>query len=227
MPYSPLTSVVCLPLECYGCNWQCRYQRVHCVRDVLPEVFSEAIQVTLERPSNKPRVFVQGESLWSPNINQPKWQWFDRYLDINLVEIHPVGEVPAMNRAGSRNNPIDSDTPEELNAHAEKIFQRGDREEAKKVLVDLTGRWPTYAKALNNLGVIYRDEGSNQEAEEYFSRAFEVAPRDKNIVLNAGKMLISQKQYEIVKQLYRLFLENNPQAEEIREALEILEKTQA
>ena len=25
MPYSPLTSVVCLPLECYGCNWNCRY----------------------------------------------------------------------------------------------------------------------------------------------------------------------------------------------------------
>ena len=25
LPYSPLTSAVCLPLECYGCGWACRY----------------------------------------------------------------------------------------------------------------------------------------------------------------------------------------------------------
>jgi tetratricopeptide (TPR) repeat protein len=191
----------------------------------LPDVFAEAVQVTLDRPSNKPRVFVQGESLWSPNINQPKWQWFDRYLDINLLEIHPVGEVPAMNMAGSRNNIIDSNTPEDLNAHAEKIFRTGNRDEAKKLFLDLTERWPTYAKALNNLGVIYREEGSIQKAEDYFSRAFQADPHDKNIVLDAGEMLIGQDQYEIVKQLYRLFLENNPEAEEFKEALQSLEKT--
>ena len=97
----------------------------------------------------------------------------------------------------------------------------------KKLLLDLTGRWPTYPKALNNLGVIYREEGSNEKAEEYFSRAFHADPNDKNIVLNVGKMLISEKQYEIVKQLYRLFLKNKPDVEEIREALENLEKTEA
>ncbi len=34
MPYSPETSAVVNPLECFGCNWQCKYPTVHCIQDV-------------------------------------------------------------------------------------------------------------------------------------------------------------------------------------------------
>jgi ADP-heptose:LPS heptosyltransferase/peptidoglycan/xylan/chitin deacetylase (PgdA/CDA1 family)/predicted O-methyltransferase YrrM len=63
MPYSPLTSVVCLPLECYGCNWHCRYERVHCVRDISPAVIQEALRHSLAGRSDHIRYFVQGDSL--------------------------------------------------------------------------------------------------------------------------------------------------------------------
>jgi glycosyltransferase involved in cell wall biosynthesis/ADP-heptose:LPS heptosyltransferase/SAM-dependent methyltransferase/predicted O-methyltransferase YrrM len=102
MPYSSLTSVVCLPLECYGCDWQCKYPRVHCVRDILPEVFSAAIQTSLEKPSNRPRIFVQGESLWNPDVNQPKWHWFTKLIDIKSVEIVPIGEMPELAKSDQK-----------------------------------------------------------------------------------------------------------------------------
>ena len=42
LPWSPLTSVVCQPLPCYGCNWECRFERVHCVVDVEPRPWGRA-----------------------------------------------------------------------------------------------------------------------------------------------------------------------------------------
>ena len=59
VPWSALTSVVCLPLECYGCNWRCRFSRAHCVQDVKAEVVSEAVAQTLSASAPKPRVFIQ------------------------------------------------------------------------------------------------------------------------------------------------------------------------
>jgi ADP-heptose:LPS heptosyltransferase len=73
IPYSPLTSVVCLPLECYGCNWNCRYERVHCVRDVSPAVIAEALRHSLAGRSEHIRYFVQGGSLWKPEDGEPTW----------------------------------------------------------------------------------------------------------------------------------------------------------
>lgn len=44
LPYSPLTHVAMLPLDCYGCDWKCRYERTHCVADIPPEIFAIAIR---------------------------------------------------------------------------------------------------------------------------------------------------------------------------------------
>jgi ADP-heptose:LPS heptosyltransferase/glycosyltransferase involved in cell wall biosynthesis len=96
MPYSPLSSLVCLPLECYHCGWRCEFERVHCVMDILPEVFTEAVRQTLDHKSANPRVFVQGESLRDPQPGLPSWRWFSKFLDSTAVEIIPVGNVPAI-----------------------------------------------------------------------------------------------------------------------------------
>ena len=93
MPYSPLTSIVCLPIECYGCNWQCKFERIHCIKDVASEVIEEAIRQTIELPSAAARLFIQGSSLWHPDSSQPKWMFFNDFLNINDVEIIPVGEL--------------------------------------------------------------------------------------------------------------------------------------
>jgi ADP-heptose:LPS heptosyltransferase/predicted O-methyltransferase YrrM/sulfatase maturation enzyme AslB (radical SAM superfamily)/SAM-dependent methyltransferase len=82
IPYSPLTSVVCLPLECYGCNWRCRYERVHCVRDVNPAVIVEALRHSLAGRSDHIRYFVQGGSLWKPEDGGPKRDLSTRFMSV-------------------------------------------------------------------------------------------------------------------------------------------------
>jgi len=74
MPYSPLTSIACLPLDCYGCDWQCRYSRAYCVQDVTSNVLKEALRETLAHKSDRPRVFIQPESLWCAPMNGPRWR---------------------------------------------------------------------------------------------------------------------------------------------------------
>jgi radical SAM superfamily enzyme YgiQ (UPF0313 family)/ADP-heptose:LPS heptosyltransferase len=48
-PYSPLTTVACLPLNCYGCNWQCSHKRVHCLHDLEPDCVLSAIHSALDQ----------------------------------------------------------------------------------------------------------------------------------------------------------------------------------
>jgi ADP-heptose:LPS heptosyltransferase/glycosyltransferase involved in cell wall biosynthesis/tRNA G46 methylase TrmB len=93
MPYSPLTSIVCLPLQCYGCNWRCSNQRVYCIRGIRPEVITEAIRRSLAGSSKKPRVFVQDTSLWKPKPGQPQWKLFGDFLNIGDAEVIPVGQT--------------------------------------------------------------------------------------------------------------------------------------
>lgn len=89
-PYSPLTSVACLPLECYGCNWQCPYERWHCVADLQPEVLSAAVIGALDSVSNVPRMYLQAPDSWIPIGTEPKWEMFERFVDYRNVEIIPV-----------------------------------------------------------------------------------------------------------------------------------------
>jgi len=90
MPYSPLTTVVCLPLECFGCNWDCQYESSYCVKGVAPEVVIDAVKAAVEGPSEKIRVFVQGDSLWKTGAGRPAWKMFDGFLDIDNIEVVPI-----------------------------------------------------------------------------------------------------------------------------------------
>jgi FkbM family methyltransferase len=88
-PYSPLTSAACLPLECYECNWACRFPTVHCVKDLDPAVVSEAIRQTLAHSSDRARVFIQDRSLW-PESKSPRWQSAEHWLAGTNAEIISV-----------------------------------------------------------------------------------------------------------------------------------------
>lgn len=89
-PYSPLTSIVCLPLECYGCNWKCSYSRPHCVKDIDPVVVEYAFRQTLECSSGAPRIFTQDYDSWQPVPSEPRWDLYVRFLDPRAVVIVPV-----------------------------------------------------------------------------------------------------------------------------------------
>jgi len=91
MPYSPLTSAVMLPLDCYGCNWQCRHTCVHCVKDISVEVLTAAIHETLAKPSTRPRLFLQSAGQWQADPTRPAWQRPDKFLndlDVKIIEVH-------------------------------------------------------------------------------------------------------------------------------------------
>jgi len=93
MPYSPLTSIVCLPLDCFGCGWRCKYEKPHCVRDVSPRVITEAIRQNLAKRPEKPRVFVQAALMPNSAATRPKWKPFDKFLDTGKVEIVTIGRT--------------------------------------------------------------------------------------------------------------------------------------
>jgi ADP-heptose:LPS heptosyltransferase/glycosyltransferase involved in cell wall biosynthesis len=153
MPYSPLTSVVCLPLECYGCGWICKYRTPHCISDIVPEVIAEAVRQTLEQCSEKPRVFVQDRSLWNPQAGQPQWQSFDKFLDVSTVEIIPVGEI-----LQSKYEPIEASGKNELEYLVSAIVSTYDADRfIRGCLEDLEAQ--TIA---DRLEIIVVDSGSQQ-----------------------------------------------------------------
>ena len=85
-PYSPLTSAVALPLDCYQCNWQCKHARNHCIRDLAPEVLAEVIRATLAKPASRPRLFVQAR-FNREDSSQPRWTEVRRFVSAERVEI--------------------------------------------------------------------------------------------------------------------------------------------
>ncbi len=55
-PYSKDTTLLSLPLDCFGCNWRCRHAEPHCVRGVPPEIVGKALARTLGEASLLPRI---------------------------------------------------------------------------------------------------------------------------------------------------------------------------
>ena len=144
MPYSPLTSVACLPLECYGCNWRCKYQTNHCIKDIAPEVIAKAVHQTLEKSSNMPRVFMQESSLWQHEAGQPTWKMFDAFLKIGSVEIIPVGKIPSgvhENQHGESKSYIDNDAPDAVRMNLRQTHQTFPASSKKDTLND-PANWP-------------------------------------------------------------------------------------
>jgi ADP-heptose:LPS heptosyltransferase len=56
-PYSPLTTLACLPLDCFGCDWVCRYPRAHCIHDVPAQVLAEAIRSAWQASHDRPQIY--------------------------------------------------------------------------------------------------------------------------------------------------------------------------
>jgi radical SAM superfamily enzyme YgiQ (UPF0313 family)/ADP-heptose:LPS heptosyltransferase/predicted O-methyltransferase YrrM/Flp pilus assembly protein TadD len=86
-PYSPYTSVVCLPMECYRCNWRCRYTKPHCIKDIDPLVIVEAMRQTFESPSDKPRIFFQDAAPWNGREGYPRWVSLDSFLEGDSADV--------------------------------------------------------------------------------------------------------------------------------------------
>lgn len=90
MPYSNLTSVVCLPLECYGCNWKCQFEKPFCIDNILPQIVSEAVFDSLENDAENPKIYIQGKT-FENTFDKPEWKITDdisrlRNIDFVIIE---------------------------------------------------------------------------------------------------------------------------------------------
>jgi len=59
-PYSPLTYCAVLHLDCFGCDWVCKFDRPYCIQEVLPRTLEKAVRGALA--SSDKRIYFQ-ESL--------------------------------------------------------------------------------------------------------------------------------------------------------------------
>ncbi|MBF0456632.1 MAG: glycosyltransferase [Nitrospirae bacterium] len=95
-PYSKLTTAVCLPLECYGCWWRCRFEEKHCITGIAPQVVASALDASLRMSPDSPQIAAQGDALW--HQPQPLWHSPAEFLDTAHVNIKTYNEIPVRQR---------------------------------------------------------------------------------------------------------------------------------
>lgn len=57
LPRARLTAAACLPLSCFGCGWDCRFERPHCIQDLPHATLAAAMTAAWDGPSDRPRIF--------------------------------------------------------------------------------------------------------------------------------------------------------------------------
>ena len=93
-PYSPLTSIVSLPLACLGCGWQCTYTHPHCIKDLPVEPLVAAIRQTLASASDKPRIFVPSSDAWQPQGHAPAAADITQFIPSTAAHLIVVPSKP-------------------------------------------------------------------------------------------------------------------------------------
>ena len=52
-PYSPLTYCAVLHLDCFGCDWVCKFNRPYCIQEVSPQTLEKAVRGAFELSDKK------------------------------------------------------------------------------------------------------------------------------------------------------------------------------
>ena len=111
-----------------------------------------------------------------------------------------------------------------LNEKGEELYNKGDIAGALAVFKKVIEIDPSFATAYNNLGVLYWQTGKAQKAVDHFEKALKIDLNDKNTIFNLGSVLMSLGKFEDARNLYSLYLQRNPEDEEVLSALETLER---
>ncbi len=135
MPYSNLTSVVALPLDCYGCDWKCKFDHAYCVKDVDYRAIEKAVEESFHSSSSKARIFVQTAYTFAPGNDKPVWRHDGKYLNSLDVEIIKV-------------------KPEVSEEEIESLIENGNYEEALKHIHSVLNYDGNDVNALNNLAAV-------------------------------------------------------------------------
>lgn len=84
-PYSDLSSIVVNPLDCYNCNWICKFNEPYCITQVKPELIAEAVNDRLNGKINHLTCYYEKK-----NFNSDSKQIIEKYISksikINFLE---------------------------------------------------------------------------------------------------------------------------------------------
>ncbi|MEO5356697.1 MAG: glycosyltransferase [Nitrospirae bacterium YQR-1] len=97
IPYHPATTAVSLPLNCYGCNWNCRYGTYYCVKSITPETANSAIKKALSEVSlykEKPEIIFESPSAWNSVKKMPVWRLPEGFINFDNFKISWGSETP-------------------------------------------------------------------------------------------------------------------------------------
>jgi len=108
---------------------------------------------------------------------------------------------------------------------AEGVYGKGDVEGAISKLNDILWLSPDSFKAHNGLAFIYWQTGKQKEAFEHAIKAMELAPDDRDVVWNAGQIMIGLGYIKDAYEMYKSYLERHPEEVEIREVVKKMEKS--
>jgi ADP-heptose:LPS heptosyltransferase/predicted O-methyltransferase YrrM len=182
MPYSNLTSIVTLPLDCFGCDWKCKYKNPYCVNQINHTLLTQAIQDTIKNPGEKPRVYVQKE-----------WNGKDPNSDALILDKFLIpGSVEKIDQEIKN-----VDYLEDLDM-AEKYIIEKKYEEAKTILQRILLSEPENTYALNDSAVIDIYENNWERAFSNLSQVLRVQPTNETALNNLKILeseLMSQKNY--------------------------------
>lgn len=183
VPYSRLTTAVMLPLECYGCNWRCPYERPHCVRDIEPDIAIQALREVLANRSAQPVVVVQGPAQWPARPGVPRWHAPDTWFAAGAVDIRNAEMAkPAAPAA-------DAARAATLVEQGERRYAEGDREGAVAAFAEALDVDPGNATAYGNLAALAWEAGDAAGALRFILQALKWGPDSSPVVQNAVRML--------------------------------------
>lgn len=165
MPYSKLTTLVTLPLSCYGCNWQCKFDTSHCVKAVDYNLVLEAVETALEQKSEKPRIFL------NPSTNKEAFNNLQNMLS-NFISLDRVEFVQG-------NNDRVLSISQQLISLSEKAIADEKLESALELIKNILLIDPSNLDALNNLAVLYILSKQWNEAKNLLAKLIELNPLDE------------------------------------------------
>ena len=117
------------------------------------------------------------------------------------------------------------------NAEAEHHFGRAGKiflertmdSEAEEVFKEVLKLNPNLVNIYNSLGIIYRRRHNFAEAIKLYNIAMRVDPEDEHIYFNLGHTLLEDNQKEAAKRAFEKALELNPDFQEARQMMQVIE----
>ncbi|MCO5251240.1 MAG: glycosyltransferase [Candidatus Kapabacteria bacterium] len=83
-PYDRMQTAIINALECYQCNWVCKFDKPHCLTDIQAEDIADAF-FEMQKSSDKPRIYLSNASSCDDKTNAELRSFAEQH-SINIVK---------------------------------------------------------------------------------------------------------------------------------------------